>query len=81
VCFKVRNWRDGDRLLSGKKVKELFSERKVPTFLRKLIPLVFLSESEQDSKVIYIPFLYEAKSYLNDIGVFIKTKGGFHFES
>ncbi|ABS60025.1 tRNA(Ile)-lysidine synthetase [Fervidobacterium nodosum Rt17-B1] len=81
VCFKVRNWRGGDRLLSGKKVKELFSERKVPTFLRKLIPLVFLSESEQDSKVIYIPFLYEAKSYLNDIGVFIETKGGFHFES
>ncbi len=79
VCFKVRNWRDGDRLLNGKKVKELFSERKVPTFLRKLIPLVFSSKSEQDSKVIYIPFLYEAKSYLDDIGVFIEAKGGFSF--
>uniref|UniRef100_A0A7C5Y9J7 tRNA(Ile)-lysidine synthase n=1 Tax=Fervidobacterium nodosum TaxID=2424 RepID=A0A7C5Y9J7_9BACT len=78
LIFEIRNWLEGDRLLSGKKVKELFIEKKVPTFVKHLIPLVV---SKQEEKVIYIPYLYEAKEYLREMEITIETKGGLHFES
>lgn len=78
LIFEIRNWLEGDRLLNGKKVKDLFIEKRVPTFVKHLVPLVV---SVQENKVIYIPYLYEAKEYLREIGVTIETKGGLHFES
>lgn len=76
--LEIRNWLEGDRLLNGKRVKDLFMERKIPTFIKHLIPLVI---STQENKVVYIPYLYEAKEYLKKIGITIETKGGLHFES
>lgn len=78
LSFEVRNWLEGDKLLSGKKVKEFFVEKKIPTFVKHLIPLVV---SVKEGKVVYIPYLYEAKGYLNPLGITIETKGGFYFES
>lgn len=78
LIFEIRNWLEGDRLLNGKKVKDFFVERRVPTFLKHLIPLVV---SPQEGKVIYIPYLYEARNYLKKLGVIIETKGGLRFES
>ncbi len=73
----VRTWKEGDRLLNGKKVKELFLEKKVPTFLRKMLPLI----SDQNGKVIYVYGIFEEPKKLEQYGVSIVSKGGLSFES
>lgn len=75
IRFVVRNWNEGDRTYEGKKLKELFNEKKVPTFARRLIPLVFLNE-----KVVYVPKYYKSK-LLDEIGLEVVSKGGINFES
>lgn len=74
--LEIRNWIEGDRLSNGKKVKVLFNNRKVPTFLRRLMPLVTF-----DGKVVFIPYLYEDKRMLESIDIGVQVKGGLCFES
>ncbi|MEO2082774.1 MAG: tRNA lysidine(34) synthetase TilS [Desulfurobacteriaceae bacterium] len=49
----VRNRRPGDKLLSGKSLKELLIEKKVPALERDRIPLVI-----SGGKVVYVPGIY-----------------------
>ena len=56
--FYVRNWRDGDRyqpigFANKKKVKQLFSERKVELKLRKQVPII----TDATGKILWIPGL------------------------
>ncbi len=74
--LKVRTWKEGDRLLNGKKVKELFMEKKVPTFLRKMIPLI----TDENDKVIYVHGILEDSSVLEKYGISLVSKGGLNFE-
>ncbi|ODN31004.1 tRNA lysidine(34) synthetase TilS [Fervidobacterium thailandense] len=68
----LRNWREGDRTRNGKKLKELFNERKVPTFLRHMVPVV-----EVDGVVCWIAYIYVDQVYLNQKGLLVEVKGGF----
>ncbi|MGC8955427.1 MAG: tRNA lysidine(34) synthetase TilS [Fervidobacterium sp.] len=82
ICLKVRNWKEGDRVDSEKKVKEIFSKKKLPTFVRKLIPVVVFQDFHQKKEVVvYIPYVYEGKDFLKEYGISIEAKGGLHFES
>ena len=56
--FYVRNWKDGDRyqpigFANEKKVKQLFSERKVELKLRKQLPVI----TDVAGKILWIPGL------------------------
>jgi len=75
IDLEIRSWIEGDRTYEGKKLKELFNEKKVPTFLRRLIPLVVI-----DKKVVFVPKIYKSRM-LDDIGLDIVSKGGINFES
>ncbi|MFN3327877.1 MAG: tRNA lysidine(34) synthetase TilS, partial [Fervidobacterium pennivorans] len=75
ICLVVRNWNEGDKTYEGKKLKEVFNEKKVPTFVRRLIPIVVLNE-----RVIYVPGYYKSK-ILDEMGLEIVSKGGINFES
>ncbi|MBO8160968.1 MAG: tRNA lysidine(34) synthetase TilS [Thermosipho sp. (in: Bacteria)] len=74
----LRNWRDGDRTSNGKKIKDIFVSKKIPSFIRRIIP-VFADENG----IIYIPKVYLNKEYLgeenneNIIGIKVELKGGF----
>jgi len=73
--FKIRNWIEGDRTYEGKKLKDIFNDKKVPTFLRRLVPLVVI-----DERVVYVPDIYKSR-FLENIGLRIVSKGGINFES
>ncbi len=75
ICLVVRNWNEGDKTYEGKKLKEVFNEKKVPTFVRRLIPIVVLNE-----RVVYVPGYYKSK-ILDEMGLEIVSKGGINFES
>ncbi|WP_448376326.1 tRNA lysidine(34) synthetase TilS [Fervidobacterium sp.] len=75
IELEIRNWIEGDRTHEGKKLKEIFNEKRVPTFLRRLIPLVVIN-----NKVVFIPKIYKSR-VLDDIGLDIVSKGGINFES
>ncbi|MFN3691640.1 MAG: tRNA lysidine(34) synthetase TilS [Fervidobacterium sp.] len=77
IFLKIKNWSEGDRTIEGKKVKEIFDKKRVPTFVRHLIPLVVLPSGE----VIYIPYLHKSEQYFEKFNIVIETKGGFYFES
>ncbi|SHH30916.1 tRNA lysidine(34) synthetase TilS [Thermosipho atlanticus] len=78
----LRNWRNGDKTKTGKKIKEIFVSKKIPSFLRRIIP-VFADKE----KIIYIPKVYIDKECLcknlddknNVIGINVQLKGGFSF--
>ncbi|UXF01124.1 hypothetical protein IB67_06120 [Fervidobacterium riparium] len=75
IVLIVRNWMEGDRTLEGKKVKEVFNERKVPTFLRRMIPLI-----EYNDKIVFIPHIYKSR-FLDSLNIQVVVKGGFGIES
>ncbi|MGQ9856486.1 MAG: tRNA lysidine(34) synthetase TilS [Fervidobacterium sp.] len=75
IVFKVRNWIEGDRTFEGKKVKEIFNEKKVPTFLRRMIPLI-----EYKRKIVLIPHIYKSR-VLDELNLHVVVKGGFGIES
>uniref|UniRef100_A0A7V4NHQ6 tRNA(Ile)-lysidine synthase n=2 Tax=Fervidobacterium pennivorans TaxID=93466 RepID=A0A7V4NHQ6_FERPE len=75
ICLVVRNWNEGDKTFEGRKLKEIFNEKKVPTFVRRLIPIVVLNE-----RVVYVPGYYKSK-ILDEMGLEIVSKGGINFES
>ncbi|MFN3329141.1 MAG: tRNA lysidine(34) synthetase TilS, partial [Fervidobacterium pennivorans] len=77
VALKIKNWKEGDRTVDGKKVKEIFDKKQIPTFIRHLIPLITLESGE----VIFIPYLYKSEEYFKKFNIVIETKGGFYFES
>ena len=57
-AFYVRNWKDGDRyrpigFANEKKVKQLFSERKINLKLRKQLPII----TDAAGKILWIPGL------------------------
>lgn len=78
----LRNWRNGDRIYNGKKLKEIFVDKKIPSFIRRIIP-IFCDKEE----IIYIPKIYLNKNYVrenpnnknNIIGINVQLKGGFSF--
>ncbi|HOP81997.1 MAG TPA: tRNA lysidine(34) synthetase TilS [Fervidobacterium sp.] len=74
--IEIRNWIEGDRLTDGRKIKDLFNSKKVPTFVRKLMPLVVF-----DNRIIFAPYLYEDKKTLKSIDIEVQVKGGLCFES
>lgn len=74
--IEIRNWIEGDRLSDGRKVKDLFNSKKVPTFVRKLMPLIVF-----DSKIVFAPYLYEDKKVLKSSDIEVHVKGGLCFES
>ncbi|AFG34539.1 tRNA lysidine(34) synthetase TilS [Fervidobacterium pennivorans subsp. shakshaketiis] len=75
ISLIVRNWNEGDRTFEGRKLKEIFNEKKVPTFVRRLIPIAVLNE-----RVVYVPEYYKSK-ILDEMGLEIVSKGGINFES
>lgn len=72
--FVIRNWKFGDKIKGGKKIKEIFVKKKVPSFIRRILP-VFVDEDV----VFFIPGIYIDKSYLSEKGLSVKVKGGFLF--
>lgn len=71
----LRSWRNGDRTRSGKKVKEIFAEAKVPTFARRLLPLI-----EVNGAVCWIAKHFEDTELTAKIGLKIQLEGGLTFE-
>lgn len=75
----IRNYRFGDKTKGGKKLKEIFVEKKVPSFIRRIIP-IFVDE---DGYVFYIPNVFLDRDYLskeeNGISIKVEMKGGFWF--
>ncbi|MDK2885494.1 MAG: tRNA(Ile)-lysidine synthase [Thermosipho sp. (in: thermotogales)] len=78
----LRNWRNGDRIQKDKKLKELFVNKKIPSFIRRIIPI--LCDREE---IIYIPKIYLNKAYIckeneknkDFVGISVQLKGGFLF--
>jgi tRNA(Ile)-lysidine synthase len=78
----LRNWRYGDKISNGKKLKEIFVDKKIPSFIRRIIP-IFCDKEE----IIYIPKIYLNKNYVYEnsenksdvLGINVQLKGGFSF--
>jgi tRNA(Ile)-lysidine synthetase-like protein len=49
---KVRFRREGE-IVDGKKLKEIFYQKRIPGFLRDIYPLV-----ERDGKIVWVPFVF-----------------------
>jgi tRNA(Ile)-lysidine synthetase-like protein len=49
---KVRFRREGE-VVDGKKLKEIFYQKRIPGFLRDIYPLV-----ERDVKIVWVPFVF-----------------------
>lgn len=76
--FMIRNWENGDKTKGGKKLKEIFVLKKVPSFLRRIVP-VFVDD---ENRVFYVPNVFLDKDYLvedekDGIAVSVEMKGGF----
>ncbi|QTA38834.1 tRNA lysidine(34) synthetase TilS [Thermosipho ferrireducens] len=75
----LRNWRDGDKTKSGKKLKKIFVAKKIPSFIRRIIPVL----TDNDG-IIYVPKVYIWKDGLTKdsrkgISVRVVLKGGLLF--
>jgi len=72
LVVRVRTWREGDRTRTGKKLKELFNEKRIPTFLRHFVPVL-----EVNDVICWVAYVYEDEGYLKEIGLSVDVKGGF----
>ncbi len=52
----VRNWKEGDRTADGKSLKELFDKKSIPSWKRRLLPVL-----TYNNEVICVPGVYSLK--------------------
>ncbi|MBT1248453.1 MULTISPECIES: tRNA lysidine(34) synthetase TilS [unclassified Thermosipho (in: thermotogales)] len=72
--FVIRNWEFGDKIKGGKKLKEMFVRKKVPSFIRRIIPVFVDNEM-----VFFVPGVYVDKESVSKEGLSVNVKGGLLF--